>query len=420
MKKNILVLTLMLMTFLPFAAALDSLRDARIITRYLDAVKQHGTIFFSDPLVIQSVHELVDFCENNNQLSEQEKVALVDKVAEFILLIPADSSGDQLIHKSNPLSVNGQTLVAYWSQIFSSTYLLFDNTGNNTVALSAPLVLNDSYTLQFPISEGSAFQVLATTGGNPAQLTWITTVTNSTQLNLLNTATSADIINTLVLRDNTGSFIATNITTTGTLTVAAGSAASPSIQFSGSTNTGLSAGTANTLVLSTNGNQRFSIDPNGAATIAAPSAGTALTINGGTTTPTGLIVTTTGQFDQGLQFSTTPNNLGGNFLNAVGSYPELGLRMIVGRITTAGVINQGTGFTLTAGGTGIVTVNFTQAFRSIPIVTATAEGTITTGAAHYVIITTAPSTSSVGFTVVTQAGTAAVAGTFDFIAIGQA
>src|SRR5690606_38638922 len=47
--------------------------------------------------------------------------------------------------------------------------------------------------------------------------------------------TSLNTPNTLVLRDGTGSFAA------GTITVVAGSAAMPSLQFSGSSNTGISA-----------------------------------------------------------------------------------------------------------------------------------------------------------------------------------
>ena len=46
---------------------------------------------------------------------------------------------------------------------------------------------------------------------------------------------------------------------TGTLTHPAGTAAAPSIQFTGSTNTGISAATANTLSFDTNGVERMNI-----------------------------------------------------------------------------------------------------------------------------------------------------------------
>jgi hypothetical protein len=61
------------------------------------------------------------------------------------------------------------------------------------------------------------FQALANVSapGTTEQLGWITTVTNSTQLNLIYTATSCDIPLTLVVRDTTGSFVATTITLTG-------------------------------------------------------------------------------------------------------------------------------------------------------------------------------------------------------------
>jgi len=56
-------------------------------------------------------------------------------------------------------------------------------------------------------------------------------------------------------------------TMTGTLTVPAGSAANPSIQFTGSTNTGISAATVNTLSLDTNGQERIKISPTGTIAI---------------------------------------------------------------------------------------------------------------------------------------------------------
>lgn len=217
MKKQLLFATLTFLTFLHVCATITSLQEARMAMRYLGVIKQHNATLFSDPLVIETVHELVNFCEHNNRVCASDRLELLARVEEFISLIPSDSGAGQFMERTNPLSANGQTLVTYWSQIFSSTSLLFDTTGNNTVALSAPLVLDDSYSVQFPVSVGQPDQVLATLGGNPAQLTWITTVTNSAQLNLLYTATSADIPLTLVLRDSTGSFAATNVTLTGNL-----------------------------------------------------------------------------------------------------------------------------------------------------------------------------------------------------------
>ena len=77
-------------------------------------------------------------------------------------------------------------------------------------------------------------------------------------------ATSANTASTIVARDVSGNFSAGTITAnltgsasnnvlkagdtmTGSLTMPAGTAASPSIKFTGSTNTGISAQTANVL-----------------------------------------------------------------------------------------------------------------------------------------------------------------------------
>jgi hypothetical protein len=94
---------------------------------------------------------------------------------------------------------------------------------------------------------------------------------------LANNATNINTINTIVKRDPSGNFSAGTITASltgasslnvlkagdtmsGSLTLAAGSAAVSSLQFTGSTNTGISAGTANTLSFNTSGVQRMSMN----------------------------------------------------------------------------------------------------------------------------------------------------------------
>jgi len=76
--------------------------------------------------------------------------------------------------------------------------------------------------------------------------------------------TNLNTPNTVVRRDGTGSFAAQVISIvdevlTGTLQPSAGTAVAPSIRFTGSTNTGLSAATANTLSFDTNGVERMVI-----------------------------------------------------------------------------------------------------------------------------------------------------------------
>ncbi|HSC25135.1 MAG TPA: tail fiber domain-containing protein, partial [Candidatus Babeliales bacterium] len=101
---------------------------------------------------------------------------------------------------------------------------------------------------------------------------------------LANAATSTNSANTIVKRDTSGNFLAGTITAnltgaaslnvlkagdtmTGTLIIPAGTAAAPSIQFTGSTNTGLSSATANTLSFDTNGVERMNISATGNVTI---------------------------------------------------------------------------------------------------------------------------------------------------------
>lgn len=96
---------------------------------------------------------------------------------------------------------------------------LHDNDGALQDITRACSQISSSYTLLLPASQGEPYQVLGLID-DMGTLSWITTVTDASQLNLLYTATSADIPLTLVLRDSTGSFAATNITLTGNLTLA--------------------------------------------------------------------------------------------------------------------------------------------------------------------------------------------------------
>jgi hypothetical protein len=108
--------------------------------------------------------------------------------------------------------------------------------------------------------------------------------------NSATTATSANVASTIVQRDASGNFAANNITAidsfvgdltgtasedvplaggtmTGTLVLPAGATNSPSLQFSGSSGTGISAPAFNTLSFDTAGAEAMSIDPLGNVTI---------------------------------------------------------------------------------------------------------------------------------------------------------
>jgi hypothetical protein len=146
---------------------------------------------------------------------------------------------------------------------------------SNTGVLSSSLILNDDIATGAAISD-TKLDTIRTPGK---------------VLDFATTATSLNIPNTIVRRDGSGNFAAgvitantVNATTlngtlvggiigsaslnvlksgdsmTGTFTVVAGTAASPSLQFAGSTNTGISAATPNRLSFDINGVEKMSID----------------------------------------------------------------------------------------------------------------------------------------------------------------
>jgi len=114
--------------------------------------------------------------------------------------------------------------------------------------------------------------------------THLTITTNTDDVTFTTDATSANTASTIVARDASGNFSAGTITAnltgsasnnvlkagdtmTGTLQLPAGTAAAPSLVFTGSTTTGLSAAVANTLSFSTAGSQRMTISPTGVVAI---------------------------------------------------------------------------------------------------------------------------------------------------------
>ncbi len=118
--------------------------------------------------------------------------------------------------------------------------------------------------------------------------TYLSIVTNSDNVGFSTNATSANTANEIVARDGSGNFSAGTVTAnltgnvtgnvtgsaslnllltggtlTGALTLPAGSAATPSLQFTGSTNTGLSAATANILSFDVSGSEQMNISSSG-------------------------------------------------------------------------------------------------------------------------------------------------------------
>lgn len=117
------------------------------------------------------------------------------------------------------------------------------------------LPAENSYRLLLPAMQGGEGQVLGLLS-NDGDLAWITTVTNSEQLQLLYTATSEDIPLTLVLRDSTGSFAATTITLTSCLVLEDANLATAGTLCANTTAVILAPQGSRALQASTGGNQR--------------------------------------------------------------------------------------------------------------------------------------------------------------------
>lgn len=224
-------------------------------------------------------------------------------------------------------------------------------------------------------------------------------------LNSATTATSANTANAIVARDASGNFTAGTVTAsltgaaslnvlktgdtmTGALQVPAGSAALPSLRFTGSTTAGLSAAVADTLVLSTAALQRISISPAGAVAINTPTSGSALTVNNnGTGNVQPLFV-------GGTQAVTT---------GSTGTVNSGTMRMIWAQISAGAVVtSQSGGITsVVSGGVGVFTITY-NTFTNSPVVLVTPNSTgLDTASA---VVTAGPGASVVTVTTSSSAG----------------
>jgi hypothetical protein len=218
--------------------------------------------------------------------------------------------------------------------------------------------------------------------------------------NAATTGTSSNTPNTLVLRDGAGSFSAQVITH------AAGTAATPSVTFTGSTATGLSAAVADTLVVSTAGTSRMSINPSGNITMNAPSAGVTLAITGDAATAQTI---TAGANNSGLSISgngtanaatiTAGSGSGGGLLLTGGSGSGIPLQVTA----AAGTGNAAT-FTGNGNATAVsITAGTGRSALSITGSTTNPAVSITGGGGGGVSITGAAGVSAVQLAVTASA-----------------
>lgn len=190
-------------------------------------------------------------------------------------------------------------------------------------------------------------------------------------LNQATTATPNNIAGSIAARDALGNIYANRVyanvngnvvgystlnvlkagdTMTGALILPAGTPSIPSLQFSGSTNSGITS-VNDTLTMSTNGAAAVSISPLGNVTLAAPSAGVGLTVNGGGQDITG-DVTISGD----LSFNTASQT----------SYPIASVQASGVRLFTGSAITNLS---------GSVTINYADAgFANPPLIFTQAVG----------------------------------------------
>ena len=148
--------------------------------------------------------------------------------------------------------------------------------GNATTATTAGSATNFTGSLTGDVTGSQSATVVSTVGGQTAANVAAATI-------LANNATSSNTPSTIVRRDASGNFIAGTITAaltgaaslnllltggtlTGPLTLPAGTIASPSLQFSGSTDLGITSSATNFLSMITSGSARLIIDSTGSVT----------------------------------------------------------------------------------------------------------------------------------------------------------
>ncbi len=247
---------------------------------------------------------------------------------------------------------------------FAAGTITANLTGNVTGA--ATTAANFSGTLSGDVSGTQSTTVVGTVGGQ-------TSANIATATVLANGATSIDTVSTLVKRDSLGNFAAGTITAslngnitgnasgnvlkvgdtmTGTLQLPAGTASSPALTFTGSTTTGFSAPTANTLSIDANGTQVISISSseidllakviatnlicNQAIQSAVPANNTTVTV--GTTTSL-LLLKPTGLVSSNFTITFPANPIHGQRLTIILGNPSL----------SVSILNDGNGATIING-----------------------------------------------------------------------
>jgi uncharacterized delta-60 repeat protein len=281
-----------------------------------------GTAQISD-LVIQSDGKIivVGFSDNQFALARYTTAGILDisfgnrGIVTTAIGITAAVTAVTLAPNGSNIIVAGNTATGIVAAMYNSNGLLDTLFGNNNGLVNFPNTFNapdifDIANVNIANDAGIKYSKLKLSNSildsdinSNAGIEDTKLAPLKTAGKVLNSATTASSLNssgTIVTRDTLGNFAANTIYSNvvgsifgtasenvlrsgdvmaGSLTLPAGSAIAPSLQFSGSENTGLSA-LSNILALSTQGFERVTIDNNGSLTINTPTSGSALVANG--------------------------------------------------------------------------------------------------------------------------------------------
>jgi hypothetical protein len=227
---------------------------------------------------------------------------------------------------------------------------LQDTTGGEYVALQAPGTLASSYTLTLPADDGTNGQALVTDGNGV--LSWSTAASGDVYgpasatdnaIARFDLTTGKIIQNSVVtIADTTGNMAGVGtiscgaITSTGVLTIPAGTVSAPSITTTGDTNTGIYFPAADTIAFTEGGVEAMRIDSNGNVLIGTTTnTNTSKVVSSGTITETVSSVQylVASQFDVG----TAPNKIPLNqYLGALAYVNEINPALDVGTGITTG------------------------------------------------------------------------------------
>ena len=169
---------------IPISAEITTVAEALEIANFLCSLEDNYKDAFKQPNIRFALEELLAFYENSNDFKPEERSGLFSKLHRLFQLVEEIDAQSGLPTK---FLNSDQTLVTYWTQVVAANHTILDlnnNAASHALNLVAPPTpgFNYTYTLQMPVYQGLANQVLSTDGNNPAQLSGLPPLRILTQL----------------------------------------------------------------------------------------------------------------------------------------------------------------------------------------------------------------------------------------------